>query len=79
MLLNYLLLFTLLAMLVSLFAGLFFLFKDRADKKRIVYALFARVFFAGLAIIIVIYAVFSGHFHAHSPIGLMPDQSESSE
>ena len=69
MLFTILLLTCLAAMVISLFAGLFFLFKDKGSKKRLMYALFARVVLAATVIILVIYAVLTKRITPHSSTG----------
>lgn len=79
MLFTLLLLICLAAMFISLFAGLFFLFKDKGQKKRLVYALFTRVSLALMVLILVIYAMMTGRITPHNPIGLTAKQMEQTE
>ena len=76
MLFTILLLTCLAAMTISLFAGLFFLFKDKGGKKRLMYALFARVVLAATVIILVSYAVLTKRITPHSPMGLVPHSAQ---
>ena len=76
MLFTILLLTCLAAMVISLFAGLFFLFKDKGGKRRLMYALFARVMLAATVIILVIYAVLTKRITPHSPTGLVPQSAQ---
>lgn len=57
-----LILFLLLGVVVSLFSGLVFLFKDseRKDSRRTLYALGVRVTFAGALLITVFYGFYTG-------------------
>jgi Protein of unknown function (DUF2909) len=57
-----LILFLLLGVLVSLFSGLVFLFRDsdRTDSKRTLYALGVRVTFASALLITVFYGFYTG-------------------
>jgi len=61
-LLKALILFLLLGVVVSLFSGLVFLFKDseRKDSRRTLYALGVRVTFAGALLITVFYGFYTG-------------------
>jgi hypothetical protein len=48
------------AVLTSLFAGLYFLLKDRGQSQRTVNALFFRVGFSALLLLLVLYGLYSG-------------------
>ena len=63
-----LIIFLLVGVLVSLFSGLVFLFKDsdRHDSKRTLYALGVRVTFAGALLIAVFYGFYSGELRLGS-------------
>jgi hypothetical protein len=61
-LLKGLILFLLIGVVVSLFSGLVFLFKDsdRQDSKRTLYALGIRVTFAGALLLAIFYGFYTG-------------------
>jgi hypothetical protein len=61
-LLKALILFLLIGVLVSLFSGLVFLFRDseRQDSRRTLYALGIRITFAGALLIAVFYGLYTG-------------------
>jgi len=67
-LLKALIIFLLIGVLVSLFSGLVFLFKDsdRHDSKRTLYALGVRVTFAGALLLAVFYGFYSGELRLGS-------------
>ncbi|WP_137817612.1 twin transmembrane helix small protein [Pseudomonas sp. 2FG] len=57
--------FMLLATLVSLFSGLFFLVKDQGHSSRLVYALTVRVTLAALTLALVAWGFYSGQLVSH--------------
>jgi hypothetical protein len=61
-LLKAIIIFLLIGVVVSLFSGLVFLFRDsdRTDSKRTLYALGVRVTFAGALLITVFYGFYTG-------------------
>lgn len=63
-----LILFLLAGVVVSLFSGLVFLFRDsdRHDSKRTLYALGVRITFAGALLITVFYGFYSGELRLGS-------------
>lgn len=60
-------LFLLLAMVVSLFSGLFFLVKDEGRTSRVVYALTLRVTLAALIVALMLWGFLSGQLAAALP------------
>lgn len=60
-------LFLLLAMVVSLFSGLFFLVKDEGRTSRVAYALTLRVILAALLVVLMLWGFFSGQLAAAPP------------
>lgn len=75
--------FLLIGVVVSLFSGLVFLFRDsdRTDSKRTLYALGVRVTFAGALLIAVFYGFYTGElrlgtnapWHSHQHPGELPE------
>jgi hypothetical protein len=57
----------LLAMVVSLFSGLFFLVRDEGRTSRVVYALTLRVTLAALIVALVLWGFLSGQLTAALP------------
>lgn len=57
--------FLLLATLVSLFSGLFFLVKDEGRTSRVAYALTVRVCLAGLTVLLIAWGFHSGQLMTH--------------
>ncbi len=57
--------FMLLATVVSLFSGLFFLVKDQGHTSRVVYALTVRVTLAALTLALVAWGFYSGQLVSH--------------
>ncbi|WP_286240155.1 twin transmembrane helix small protein [Neptuniibacter halophilus] len=55
------------AVVVSLFSGLFFLIRDQGQSQRSVNALFFRVGFSVLLLVVLIYGFFSGQLVPHMP------------
>jgi hypothetical protein len=55
------------ALLISLASGLVFLFKDRGEGKRTMYALGIRVTLAATLLILVTYGVLSGQLQSQAP------------
>ena len=55
------------AVVVSLFAGLFFLIHDLGKSHRTVNALFFRVAFSALIIAVLLYGLYSGELLPHPP------------
>jgi hypothetical protein len=55
------------ALLVSLASGLAFLFKDRGEGKRTLYALGIRVTLAGILLALITYGVLSGKLQSKAP------------
>jgi FtsH-binding integral membrane protein len=58
--------FMLLATIVSLFSGLFFLVKDQGNSSRLVTALTVRVVLAGLTLALVTWGFYSGQLVSHA-------------
>lgn len=58
--------FLLLATIVSLFSGLFFLVKDQGNSSRLVNALTVRVVLAGLTLALVTWGFYSGQLVTHA-------------
>ena len=69
--LKILILVLLLGVVISLFSGLVFLFRDsdRSDSKRTLYALGVRITFAGALLITVFYGFYTGELRlgTHAP------------
>ncbi|MGH8354358.1 MAG: twin transmembrane helix small protein [Pseudomonas sp.] len=59
--------FLLLATLVSLFSGLFFLVKDQGRSSRLVNALTVRVTLAALILVLIAWGFYSGQLANHAP------------
>ncbi|WP_137886091.1 twin transmembrane helix small protein [Pseudomonas sp. 2FE] len=59
--------FMLLATLVSLFSGLFFLVKDQGHSSRLVNALTVRVTLAALTLALIAWGFYSGQLVSHAP------------
>jgi len=57
----------LIATIVSLFSGLFFLVKDDASSTRLLKALTARVLCAAITLTLIAYGYFSGELVYHTP------------
>ena len=57
----------LLATLVSLFSGLFFLVKDEGRGSRVVNALTVRVILAALTVALISWGFYSGQLVSHAP------------
>ena len=57
----------LLATLVSLFSGLFFLVKDEGQGTRLVNALTLRVTLTGLTVALLVWGFYSGQLVSHAP------------
>ncbi|MFR0689068.1 twin transmembrane helix small protein [Enterobacterales bacterium AE_CKDN230030158-1A_HGKHYDSX7] len=57
----------LLATVVSLFSGLFFLVKDEGHGSRVVNALTVRVVLAGLTLALIAWGFYSGQLHSAAP------------
>jgi hypothetical protein len=57
----------LIATVVSLFSGLFFLVKDGGDSHRLVTALTVRVVFAVITLALITWGFFSGQLVSHAP------------
>ncbi|MFJ3486702.1 twin transmembrane helix small protein [Pseudomonas sp. NPDC090202] len=57
----------LIATIVSLFSGLFFLVKDDASSTRLLKALTLRVTFAAITLALIAYGYFSGQLVYHTP------------
>ncbi|MBK69944.1 MAG: hypothetical protein CMB53_00875 [Euryarchaeota archaeon] len=57
---KYFILFLIIAMLISLFSGAFYLIKDRGKSKRTAYSLGIRVTIAVILFITLIYGFFTG-------------------
>ena len=57
------------AMVISLFSGLVFLFKDsgKADSKRTLYALGVRVSLAVTLLLLIGYGLYTGQLGVHAP------------
>lgn len=55
------------AILISLFTGLYFLITDRGRTHRTVNSLFFRVGFSILLILVLIYGFYSGALRSHAP------------
>ncbi len=56
-----------LALLLSLGSGLLFLFKDKGEGKRTMYALGIRVSLAAILLALITYGVLSGQLHSKAP------------
>ena len=54
------------AVVISLFSGLFFLIKDQGQSHRTVNALFFRVTFSALIIVVLLYGFFTGELMPHT-------------
>jgi len=59
--------FMLIATVISLFSGLFFLVKDDASSTRLVKALTVRVTCAAITLALITYGYFSGQLIYHTP------------
>lgn len=57
----------LLATLVSLFSGLFFLVKDQGHGSRVVNSLTVRVVLAAAILVLVAWGFYSGELNSHAP------------
>ena len=57
----------LIATVVSLFSGLFFLVKDDSRSNRLVIALSVRVAFAAITVGLIAWGFFSGQLVSHAP------------
>ena len=57
----------LIATVVSLFSGLFFLVKDDSRSNRLVYALSVRVALAAITVGLIAWGFFSGQLVSHAP------------
>ena len=57
----------LLATLISLFSGLFFLVKDEGQGTRLVNALTLRVTLTGLTVALLVWGFYSGQLVSHAP------------
>ena len=57
----------LLATLVSLFSGLFFLVKDEGQGTRLVNALTLRVTLTGMTVALLVWGFYSGQLVSHAP------------
>lgn len=55
------------ALLLSLGSGLVFLFKDKGEGKRTMYALGIRVTLAATLLVLITYGVLSGQLHSQAP------------
>ena len=55
------------ALLISLGSGLVFLFKDRGEGKRTMYALGIRVTLAATLLVLITYGVMSGQLQSRAP------------
>ncbi|MCP8688473.1 twin transmembrane helix small protein [Marinobacterium sedimentorum] len=55
------------AILVSLFCGLYFLLTDRGRSNRTVNSLFLRVGFSVLLLLVLIYGFYTGELGSHTP------------
>jgi len=55
----------LIATVVSLFSGLFFLIKDDAHSTRLVKALMVRVTFAAITLVLIAWGFYSGQLVSH--------------
>lgn len=64
-----LIVFLLIAVIVSLFTGLGFLFKDssRQDSKRTLYALGVRITLAATLLLVIFYGLWSGELALNAP------------
>lgn len=64
-----LIVFLLIAVIVSLFTGLGFLFKDsnRRDSKRTLYALGVRITLAATLLLVIFYGLWSGELALNAP------------
>lgn len=67
MLYNILLIICFIAVVLALWSGFFFMMKDRGRRKRMVYALFARVGFSALLVLLILYGYYSGHLSLSFP------------
>lgn len=66
MLLKVAILLSLLATLVSLFGGLFFLVRDAGRTRRVLHALYLRVSLAALTLALVAWGFYSGQLVSHA-------------
>ncbi|MES2604534.1 MAG: twin transmembrane helix small protein [Pseudomonadota bacterium] len=57
----------LIAIVISLFSGAFFFFKDQGSTKRTLYALGVRITLAILLMITITYGVFTGQLRLNAP------------
>ncbi len=57
----------LIATVVSLFSGLFFLVKDEGNSNRLVNALTVRVVLAVITLALIVWGFFSGQLVSHAP------------
>jgi len=64
-----LIVFLLICVLVSLFTGLSFLFKDsdRPESKRTLYALGVRIGFAAALLLVIFYGLYTGELELSAP------------
>ncbi|WP_299181112.1 twin transmembrane helix small protein [uncultured Neptuniibacter sp.] len=65
--LKLILLFLFTAVVLSLFSGLYFLIRDQGKSHRTVNALFLRVTFSSLIIIVLLYGFYTGELTPHQP------------
>jgi hypothetical protein len=56
-----------LAILVSLFCGLYFLLTDRGRSNRTVNSLFVRVAFSAVLLLVLLYGFYTGDLGSHAP------------
>lgn len=66
-----------LAIMVALFSGLFFLLKDKDQSKRTVKALSWRVGLQAALIVLLVVAVFMGWIQPHDVVPPSPDANEA--
>lgn len=65
--LKLLLLVLFIAVVLSLFTGLFFLIRDQGQSHRTVNSLFFRVAFSALIILVLLYGFYTGELKPHMP------------
>ncbi|UTW03563.1 twin transmembrane helix small protein [Amphritea atlantica] len=63
--------------IISLFAGLYFLLKDQSRSRRTVQSLILRVSLAVFLLLIILFGFYSGELKLRTPFPLMPSSPQS--
>ncbi|MBN0989690.1 twin transmembrane helix small protein [Amphritea pacifica] len=63
--------------IISLFAGLYFLLKDQSRSRRTVQSLILRVSLAAFLLLIILIGFYSGELQLRTPFPLMPSAQQS--